>query len=476
MEGTRLTSVKNGICAVVAGLKDDDLINISCFSDRVIAVTDGFVQVNVARELLPGYLSALEVVGSTALYDATVDGIKRLREISEQHRQDQNEDYKYALLVLTDGEDTGSIRSNDCVLRYLAAPGISKFMVVLIAAEMERRQEQMFESWVSLRYCKQISVSVRSGKKLVQIFGEALMDRILNSDPAGSRFYTCSEEFDGYNEGIDPLANNENDNNDYSRGDRSPVHLSASLLRTVELHSPTISRAASETGSDYGDGSFGDFSDDEVTARWRANSSPLYTPGSPMYSPSSRPDPPTSSDFSVFESSYFNPTDYIPLRNFHAKYVANNQGERIVVDEIDNVNEVLSHEGTLNADEAPWPDEYQFITSFERRKRSFTSRSRSDSMSSQDVTTPSEESDDDSPPYEMICPISHEIMSDPVLCADGQTYERSSIERWIRMSQRSDADALVTSPLTGKTLNSTNLVPNHVLRSLIHSTLSRQKN
>ena len=70
----------------------------------------------------------------------------------------------------------------------------------------------------------------------------------------------------------------------------------------------------------------------------------------------------------------------------------------------------------------------------------------------------------------MICPISHEIMNDPVLCSDGQTYDRSSIEEWIR-SCNDD----VKSPLTGKKLESINLVPNHALRSLIQSTSSSRQ-
>ena len=318
MEGTRLLSVKNGLCAVVAGLADDDLINISSFSESIRSITNGFQPVSSVRELLPSYLNALDAEGSTALYDATVDGIKKLRETFESHRA--GEDFKYALLVLTDGEDTASQRDNESVLRYLAAPGVSRFMFVLIAVEMEQRQEQLLESWVSMRHCKQISVNIRSGKKLVQIFGEALMDRIITSDPEGQRFYNCPEGTVPHEDSLEDIRASRQ----WSRGrsfsrPSSPVHLSADLLRTLGDHSPNISRANSVTGSDMGDdiddnesidGGHGRIINDPTA--YYSLSSPVYRPSSPIYSSSPTlsftPPRPPQSDFNSFVSTYQNPT------------------------------------------------------------------------------------------------------------------------------------------------------------------------
>ena len=53
-----------------------------------------------------------------------------------------------------------------------------------------------------------------------------------------------------------------------------------------------------------------------------------------------------------------------------------------------------------------------------------------------------------------ICPITQEIMEDPVVCADGHSYERGSIERWLA--------AHGTSPLTGRALPHKALTPNHL--------------
>ena len=52
-------------------------------------------------------------------------------------------------------------------------------------------------------------------------------------------------------------------------------------------------------------------------------------------------------------------------------------------------------------------------------------------------------------PEHFICSISGEIFKYPVMAADGQTYERESIEKWIATKEGQP----VTSPLTGAILN-----------------------
>lgn len=59
----------------------------------------------------------------------------------------------------------------------------------------------------------------------------------------------------------------------------------------------------------------------------------------------------------------------------------------------------------------------------------------------------------------LTCPITHELFVDPVFCAgDGQTYERSAIERWIKNKK--------TSPINNLPLNSTKIYPNYHTREL----------
>nr|XP_039267689.1 WD repeat, SAM and U-box domain-containing protein 1-like isoform X1 [Styela clava] len=76
--------------------------------------------------------------------------------------------------------------------------------------------------------------------------------------------------------------------------------------------------------------------------------------------------------------------------------------------------------------------------------------------------------DDSSIPDEYLCPISREVMLDPVLAPDGFSYERTEIENWFRRGS-------VTSPMTNKKLTSRNLVPNQALRTIIMQFLESHK-
>ena len=64
-------------------------------------------------------------------------------------------------------------------------------------------------------------------------------------------------------------------------------------------------------------------------------------------------------------------------------------------------------------------------------------------------------------PDEYLCPITTEIMTDPVTTLDGFTYERAAITEWLRTKD--------TSPKTGATLESKALIPNYNLRSIIRA-------
>ncbi|KAK8736916.1 hypothetical protein OTU49_004722, partial [Cherax quadricarinatus] len=66
----------------------------------------------------------------------------------------------------------------------------------------------------------------------------------------------------------------------------------------------------------------------------------------------------------------------------------------------------------------------------------------------------------DAPPTEYLCPITQELISDPVLCADGFTYERVAMEAWLASGKR-------TSPMTNEKLLHLVLTPNRTLRTLI---------
>ena len=78
-------------------------------------------------------------------------------------------------------------------------------------------------------------------------------------------------------------------------------------------------------------------------------------------------------------------------------------------------------------------------------------------------------------PDGFICPITHHIYEDPVMCADGSTYERAAIETWLQQPRGTDAATGLPlpprSPLTNLPLGHVVLQPVRALRSAIESWL-----
>ena len=68
----------------------------------------------------------------------------------------------------------------------------------------------------------------------------------------------------------------------------------------------------------------------------------------------------------------------------------------------------------------------------------------------------------------LTCPIMQSLMTDPVMCSDGHTYERAAIVRWF-------ASGSSTSPVTNRQLSDRTLVPNHAVKSAIAALLERQR-
>jgi hypothetical protein len=65
------------------------------------------------------------------------------------------------------------------------------------------------------------------------------------------------------------------------------------------------------------------------------------------------------------------------------------------------------------------------------------------------------------------CPLTMKVLRDPVITADGQTYERKEIASWFELGNK-------TSPLTGAELPSTHLTSNIALRNAIQESGSHK--
>ncbi|GMH39139.1 hypothetical protein BSKO_07037 [Bryopsis sp. KO-2023] len=62
-------------------------------------------------------------------------------------------------------------------------------------------------------------------------------------------------------------------------------------------------------------------------------------------------------------------------------------------------------------------------------------------------------------PRHLLCPITHELLEDPVVAADGHTYERSAITAWFRNKN--------TSPMTNQKLTNLKICPNRLVASMV---------
>ncbi|KAL5798672.1 hypothetical protein ACOSQ2_003492 [Xanthoceras sorbifolium] len=63
-------------------------------------------------------------------------------------------------------------------------------------------------------------------------------------------------------------------------------------------------------------------------------------------------------------------------------------------------------------------------------------------------------------PEEFKCPLSKELMRDPVILASGQTFDKPYIQRWLKAGNR-------TCPRTQQVLSHAILTPNHLIREMI---------
>jgi len=65
-------------------------------------------------------------------------------------------------------------------------------------------------------------------------------------------------------------------------------------------------------------------------------------------------------------------------------------------------------------------------------------------------------------PNDYLCPITQELLKDPVVAADGQSYEREAITEWLRRGNK-------RSPFSGDALKHTSLQENHQLKAIVES-------
>ena len=64
--------------------------------------------------------------------------------------------------------------------------------------------------------------------------------------------------------------------------------------------------------------------------------------------------------------------------------------------------------------------------------------SESHSAAGSEATVPcGAEAEDEAPCDDWVCPLTHDVFTDPVTASDGHTYERSAITEWYRKKESS---------------------------------------
>jgi len=66
-------------------------------------------------------------------------------------------------------------------------------------------------------------------------------------------------------------------------------------------------------------------------------------------------------------------------------------------------------------------------------------------------------------PLSFLCPITHELMKNPVIDREGNSYEEEAIALWLRRN--------TTSPVTRNDLHASHLTPNRALKDAIEEFL-----
>jgi uncharacterized protein YegL len=178
MQGTKLTAVKLGLCALISQLRPTDYFSICIFNNAVRDITPGFLLVDVLRQSLPRLLQAIEADGGTAFYDAVHNSLDSMKTFAAFGKDLERQ--RHVVIALTDGEDNSSASNCNGVMQRLADPAINNFMFIVMAVEMSRTQQLQLRPWSELRHCKQMNVSVNSGATLLSSFSELLASRVFS--------------------------------------------------------------------------------------------------------------------------------------------------------------------------------------------------------------------------------------------------------------------------------------------------------
>jgi len=130
-EESRLENAKEGLSVFFDEVSPNDRLGLIAFSDKIEPLVPLSARFEQTERKLRTTVQGLVADGGTAVYDATAEGLSAVRDLDDSTRIN-------AVVVLTDGEDTDSVRSADQVVDFVsdqddAAPRVRIFTIAYSA-------------------------------------------------------------------------------------------------------------------------------------------------------------------------------------------------------------------------------------------------------------------------------------------------------------------------------------------------------
>lgn len=185
MAGKRINAMKLALCALISELDGVDRVSLLSFNSVVQDLSGGFISPTDLRPMLPGLLVGMRAGNSTAFYDAILVGLDKLAAVPQQQPVGDTQSAKNIILALTDGEDTCSRKEMADVVARLRIPNIENFQFMTVAVDLEGHVLTALEPLAVYTHTKLIEVTVRTGRRLIGVFGETVLLRMLREEDEG---------------------------------------------------------------------------------------------------------------------------------------------------------------------------------------------------------------------------------------------------------------------------------------------------
>jgi len=237
MGGVRINAVKLGLCCLLGALRPADRVHLLTFDSEIRDVIGGPLSAAELLPTLPGLLAGIRADGGTRFYDAilacfdvatasrdsggtdaermaagTTSAAPPVSAVVEVTADAASDDAsapasdptptstpapaaaasvaspkrRTAILTLTDGEDTYSEATEGLVQARIRRPGSDHLMFIAVTVDVNRGMLTRLEPWFVYSHSKRMDVTVKTGRRLVALFAETVLLRMLRDDDASA--------------------------------------------------------------------------------------------------------------------------------------------------------------------------------------------------------------------------------------------------------------------------------------------------